>query len=512
MPLQRQSVNLGLRGLLALLCATAAVAIGSGLAFVSSQDLSDEAAVHDDTAATIEIDQIRLMINRAATDEIVVRVGVMSGTLTETDLDRAADRRTDAWSNAASQLAAIDNENVAPQVDYLLDLIDGRPPMLLTDLYAAAGGAQFGSGFADGDQFDIDFIDQAITLVLYEAFVAETDRSGPFNDLVHPSDAAYINEEIGLIFNSPGYLGPDPAAPLNDSFFFGDVGNAEGLDLANDVLAASDMWTIDQWTRAWAEGSNQPAPIPLADVSMSAARDAALVRADVDRRIESTFDIAALAGAEASDEATILQFVAIALGIVAVGGLGTCFALGWRRFKQTQTIAGTDPLTGAGNRHRLPAAEKKAESTNLIHHVAVVIDLDRFKLVNDTHGHAMGDRILVELTHQLQAVIDQMQVRDHELIRLGGDEFALTLHSTSPINTAALGALLERTQLETVTTENGEHIPLAFSFGCVEAEGSPSIERLLEAADLKAYDDKRRRRIERANSSQHSENFVHLQQ
>lgn len=86
-----------------------------------------------------------------------------------------------------------------------------------------------------------------------------------------------------------------------------------------------------------------------------------------------------------------------------------------------RTQAMTDALTGLGNRRALQEALAGVERGDEV--ALVVIDLDRFKAVNDTLGHAAGDELLVELARRLRE-----GSRDSEVVvRLGGDEFALVV-------------------------------------------------------------------------------------
>jgi diguanylate cyclase (GGDEF)-like protein len=94
------------------------------------------------------------------------------------------------------------------------------------------------------------------------------------------------------------------------------------------------------------------------------------------------------------------------------------------RFKQSEALAHTDPLTGLVNRRRFD--ERLAEAlTGAVGIRApfslVLADLDHFKRVNDTYGHPAGDAVLVELARRLEA----RRRADDTLARLGGEEFAL---------------------------------------------------------------------------------------
>ncbi len=95
-------------------------------------------------------------------------------------------------------------------------------------------------------------------------------------------------------------------------------------------------------------------------------------------------------------------------------------------------LASEDPLTGLPNRRVFRAAldqiSRQPESgpTSKKHEFAVLfLDLDRFKVVNDTLGHRIGDMLLQEVAKRLKGVLRMEDV----LARLGGDEFAIVVRS-----------------------------------------------------------------------------------
>ena len=101
--------------------------------------------------------------------------------------------------------------------------------------------------------------------------------------------------------------------------------------------------------------------------------------------------------------------------------------------------AGQDELTGLPNRRALMAdlAERLADGT--VEAVAM-FDLDHFKLVNDQHGHAAGDRALVAVAEAATAAVgDQGMVS-----RLGGEEFAVVVHRGADVLEELLARVLER--------------------------------------------------------------------
>lgn len=107
-------------------------------------------------------------------------------------------------------------------------------------------------------------------------------------------------------------------------------------------------------------------------------------------------------------------------------GTGTDITEEYRREEETERLAKYDSLTGLSNRHRMA---RIIESTLTAFRSAkrncaiMMMDLDRFKQVNDTLGHAAGDELLRQVAARLKRAVDQ----DCEIGRLGGDEFQVML-------------------------------------------------------------------------------------
>ncbi|MFL5533696.1 MAG: diguanylate cyclase domain-containing protein, partial [Gemmatimonadales bacterium] len=97
--------------------------------------------------------------------------------------------------------------------------------------------------------------------------------------------------------------------------------------------------------------------------------------------------------------------------------------------QEAASLARHDPLTGLANRRLLKETIeqtlRRAEVDQV--HAVLVIDLDRFKLVNDLHGHAAGDRVLCEAADRLRSLLP----KGAAAARLGGDEFAIFLPKVS---------------------------------------------------------------------------------
>lgn len=146
----------------------------------------------------------------------------------------------------------------------------------------------------------------------------------------------------------------------------------------------------------------------------------------------------------------------------------------------------TDPLTGLWNRtgllHRLD--EELARAAREQKPLAVgVLDIDRFKTLNDRRGHAAGDRALVDV-----AALLRQSVRKYDFVaRLGGDEFALLLPGVDSTGAHAIAARLLAAIRDASRTTDG-HITASLGIAIVEP-GAPLVEatELIRQADQWMY-------------------------
>jgi diguanylate cyclase (GGDEF)-like protein len=159
--------------------------------------------------------------------------------------------------------------------------------------------------------------------------------------------------------------------------------------------------------------------------------------------------------------------------------------------------AQTDALTGLSNRRHgmqtLQNALAHGESWPLC---VVVLDIDDFKSINDSLGHAAGDQILCDLARQLQASIR----REDGSARIGGDEFLLILPAAGSGQAGAIvERLLGRVRLARPLAEQAEQ-GYTVSAGLAEAIWGETSELLLARADAALYRAKQggRNRVERA--------------
>jgi len=155
-------------------------------------------------------------------------------------------------------------------------------------------------------------------------------------------------------------------------------------------------------------------------------------------------------------------------------------------------LALLDDLTGVGNRRHLlqRLTEECARSDRSAEPFALlVIDLDGFKAINDSYGHAAGDACLQHFT-----LMAQTRLRPGDLLaRTGGDEFCIVL----PSSTLREGAMIARRVLDVCRTDaeqcTGSDIPIAVSIGVAQwsSEVGAYPDRLIAAADHALYDAKK---------------------
>ncbi len=147
-----------------------------------------------------------------------------------------------------------------------------------------------------------------------------------------------------------------------------------------------------------------------------------------------------------------------------------------RALERSREEAATDGLTGLPNRRVLEAQlEQLLESG--VEFVAVLGDLDRFKVLNDTYGHEAGDRAL-----QLFARVMQENVRGHDLVaRVGGEEFVVVYPDMSVLRSIEAIERL-RTALSSAVAVSGVQ-PFTCSYGVTHSSVGSSVLEILRVAD-----------------------------
>jgi diguanylate cyclase (GGDEF)-like protein len=146
-------------------------------------------------------------------------------------------------------------------------------------------------------------------------------------------------------------------------------------------------------------------------------------------------------------------------------------------------LAFHDPLTGLPNRTMLKERIEQALALDFERCALLYIDLDRFKEVNDTHGHPVGDELIRDFADRLRGVVRSCDT----VARLGGDEFAILLVDTK--GEVDVDELCERTLNAASRAFNltGIHVSVGASIGFAFAEGGIDQVELQRRADVALY-------------------------
>lgn len=156
--------------------------------------------------------------------------------------------------------------------------------------------------------------------------------------------------------------------------------------------------------------------------------------------------------------------------------------------QKAEHLACTDMLTGLNNRRAFFTLGEQLlkEAARFSQPVSVIMfDLDHFKQINDTYGHAAGDAVLVNLGEVALSTIRQADI----LARLGGEEFALLLPQTDFAHAKILAERLRSAFADTRTEFNGQQITCTASFGIslLRNPETDTLDKLLSKADRRLY-------------------------
>ncbi|HBJ02603.1 MAG TPA: GGDEF domain-containing protein, partial [Lysinibacillus sp.] len=145
----------------------------------------------------------------------------------------------------------------------------------------------------------------------------------------------------------------------------------------------------------------------------------------------------------------------------------------------------TDSLTDVSNRFAyIERMDNLLESTSAIshsvQHAVYFLDLDRFKQINDTLGHAVGDSILIEVAKRLKQLLKNKDI----IARYGGDEFVITLTNVKNVKEAAQFAEQIISSIEKPMMINGQEVFISTSIGVsVYPVDGKNTEELINCAD-----------------------------
>ena len=170
-----------------------------------------------------------------------------------------------------------------------------------------------------------------------------------------------------------------------------------------------------------------------------------------------------------------------------------------RRAEAASEMSMTDPLTGLLNRYGLRRSlqHEYAEARRYSRPLScLMIDLDHFKHVNDTHGHAAGDAALMQVARVLTEAVRASDV----VCRYGGEEFLVLAPETSLEGALALGEKIRAAATSRLFGDGASVFPLTFSVGAAQLGPGESAHDMVVRADHALYHAKEagRNRVEAA--------------
>jgi len=155
--------------------------------------------------------------------------------------------------------------------------------------------------------------------------------------------------------------------------------------------------------------------------------------------------------------------------------------------QELKLLASTDPMTKLYNRryftkmsqHTLNLAKREKQDLSII-----MLDIDKFKNINDTYGHQVGDDVIIALANKLI----QHQRTSDIVCRYGGEEFVILLPNTSQENAKTLGEKI-RVAIESSSVANLKYT-ISLGVSSVDIENDTDIESALKRADDALYEAK----------------------
>ncbi|MFK8025635.1 MAG: diguanylate cyclase [Ilumatobacter sp.] len=495
-------------GMFCVLLAAALIATAAWLFAEAPAETSDL----DRAEETIRLVEARRTLERASLDVVALRM--LDAIDLEGDRTRRLDDAARDVNTAATeieQLAELDTP-VGAEADVLLEDLweDPLEDPLTADLEELFYNGEYAARFAGSSETVTDrlsalhqltFVGSLPVHILIEGIAADTDVA---DRSIDSGALDFFDFLIDVVRVDGGWLGVEPGAPFDDSPWIELEGARERLpaevERAAEFMSDSPLVEHDAWMRELGESNELPsyslaAVIDLTD-DLESDLDVLVDEAIADATSDIDDERASIAATQTMRRA--LGVAALLLGLVILVVGARLIVRQSRAARALALQASRDALTGAGNRHDLddrvhPAlADRRME-----HHAVTMIDLDRFKMVNDTFGHAAGDAVLIAIANGLADIGAAMTScatgASSFVVRLGGDEFLLSLHSPSPIDADELRGRLDHLR-EGSIEHDGETLGLGFSVGVIEVSGRGNLDDVLQNADLAVYDDKAARR------------------
>jgi two-component system cell cycle response regulator len=384
-------------------------------------------------------------------------------------LTASGDRRSRYWARSAGAAAYVSKDRLEDLVAMLPTLIAQRP----------GGSAPARHGRAPGPRALLERISSLLDTALFESVIAGEVRAlasiGDFVKLFE-SFSALLSDVLGY-----RWLAIAPARPHTPMFVHAHAGEAQAAeDLARAALGcprdrAAHLVADD---RPVSGGGQVAEVVPIA-----------LGGANIGR-----LALGPAARGLSRDERRMLALVATELA-----GPLQMISL----YDDARRLATTDTLTGLLNRRAFLDAmdRERARSERHVFPLSLLLlDVDHFKRVNDTRGHAAGDAVLQAVARILASVARRSDI----VARWGGEEFVVALPQTGEAGARIAAERVRRAIAEAVhPMPEGDRLGVTASIGVASADAPWSTDSLVRAADEAMYAAKARgrNRVEAAPSA-----------
>jgi diguanylate cyclase (GGDEF)-like protein len=156
------------------------------------------------------------------------------------------------------------------------------------------------------------------------------------------------------------------------------------------------------------------------------------------------------------------------------------------RYSEALAAAFRDPLTGAGNRVALDKTLEREVELAKRHNQplsVLMLDIDHFKNVNDTYGHAMGDEVLKQVVKSITACIRQTDM----CFRYGGEEFLIMLASADTEGAHRIAERIRCSIEEAIFTHQKGSLSITSSIGSATLYAQDTMQSICERADTALY-------------------------
>ncbi|OUR74604.1 hypothetical protein A9Q78_00265 [Methylophaga sp. 41_12_T18] len=188
-----------------------------------------------------------------------------------------------------------------------------------------------------------------------------------------------------------------------------------------------------------------------------------------------------------SDQLEIIKTINLLIFLLTSSGISYFYSYALKQHQQTLTaLANIDPLTGLYNRrHLIRVAENEIHNQPRTNNPLslILIDIDKFKTVNDTYGHDAGDVVLKNLADIISANIRPLNVAS----RWGGEEFVILLPNTNAKDAKIVAERLRNSVEKSVVVYENTEINVTITLGCTTSTDNNSLNELLLAADTALY-------------------------